>query len=237
MSMRRGRCSAWLLLLAAPVLVAAEEGSLQTDDQKTFYAMGHGAGTGLQRYRMRPDEWAAYTKGLEDALAKRPAAVDTSIWRPRIQQVLEARNAEALAERQALGAEVIARAAAEPGARKTPSGLVLRTLRGGEADGPSPVGTDAVRVRFVGKLWDGTQFDSSDKLGGSAVFLMDGVIACWTEALKTMKVGQEIDLVCPPELAYADQGVRPSIPPGATLQFRVELLEILPGRGVGTPKD
>ena len=40
-----------------------------------------------------------------------------------------------------------------------------------------------------------------------------------------MKVGEEAQLVCPSDTAYGDSG-RPSIPPGATLVFKVELLGI-----------
>ena len=40
-----------------------------------------------------------------------------------------------------------------------------------------------------------------------------------------MKPGGKATLVCPSDIAYGDRG-RPSIPPGATLVFEVELLEV-----------
>jgi FKBP-type peptidyl-prolyl cis-trans isomerase len=44
-----------------------------------------------------------------------------------------------------------------------------------------------------------------------------------------MKVGGKAKLVCPSSIAYGDNGRPPSIKPGATLVFEVELLEIVKG--------
>ncbi len=41
-----------------------------------------------------------------------------------------------------------------------------------------------------------------------------------------MKVGGKAKLVCPSKIAYGDQGAGGVIPPGATLQFEIELLGI-----------
>ena len=115
-------------------------------------------------------------------------------------------------------------AAKEPGAVKTPSGLIFRTLSPG--DGPSPKATSVVKVHYEGTFIDGTVFDSSIQRGEPAEFPLDAVIKCWTEGLQRMKVGEKAKLVCPPGIAYGDRGSS-SIPPGSTLVFEVELLQIV----------
>jgi FKBP-type peptidyl-prolyl cis-trans isomerase FkpA len=116
------------------------------------------------------------------------------------------------------------KAAAEPGAVRTPSGLVYRELTAGS--GESPKATDTVTVNYRGTLVDGTEFDSSYKRNEPAQFPLNRVIPCWTEGVQKMKVGGKSKLVCPSALAYGEQGSPPTIPGGATLIFEVELLNI-----------
>jgi FKBP-type peptidyl-prolyl cis-trans isomerase FkpA len=116
------------------------------------------------------------------------------------------------------------KAAAEPGAVKTASGLVYRELRAGT--GGSPTASDAVTVNYRGTLVDGTEFDSSYKRNEPATFPLGQVIPCWTEGVQKMKVGGKSQLVCPASIAYREQGSPPMIPGGATLIFEVELLRI-----------
>jgi len=115
-------------------------------------------------------------------------------------------------------------AAAEPGAIRTPSGLVYRELRAGT--GETPKATDTVTVNYRGTLTNGTEFDSSYKRNEPAKFPLNQVVPCWTEGLQRMKVGGKSRLVCPASLAYGDRGAPPDIPGGATLIFEVELLAI-----------
>lgn len=121
------------------------------------------------------------------------------------------------------GAAFLAAAARESGAVTTPSGLVFRTITPG--NGESPTASDRVKVHYTGKLVDGTTFDSSVNRG-PATFPLAGVIACWTEGLQRMRVGETAMLGCPSTLAYGDRGHPGTIPGGATLMFDVELLEI-----------
>lgn len=111
----------------------------------------------------------------------------------------------------------------EDGVEFTESGLAYKVLTAG--DGPQPTASDTVRVHYKGTLLDGTVFDSSYDRGQPATFGVGQVIPGWTEALQLMKVGSKYELYIPHDLAYGVQG-RPSIPPGATLVFEVELLGI-----------
>jgi FKBP-type peptidyl-prolyl cis-trans isomerase FkpA len=116
------------------------------------------------------------------------------------------------------------KAAAEPGATKTPSGLVYKELRAGT--GASPSASDTVTVNYRGTLEDGSEFDSSYKRNEPAKFPLDKVIPCWTEGVQKMKVGGKSQLVCPSAIAYGPEGHPPVIPGGATLVFEIELLAI-----------
>ena len=107
--------------------------------------------------------------------------------------------------------------------------MVYKQLKAGT--GASPKASDTVKVNYRGTLMDGTEFDSSYKRNQPTTFPLNGVIKCWTEGVQKMKVGGKAQLVCPSELAYGDQGHPPVIPPGATLTFEVELLEITGGGG------
>jgi FKBP-type peptidyl-prolyl cis-trans isomerase FkpA len=118
------------------------------------------------------------------------------------------------------------KAAAEPGATKTSSGLVYRELKPGT--GASPKVSDIVKVNYRGTLVDGTEFDSSYKRNEPATFPLGQVIPCWTEGVQKMKVGGKSQLVCPSSIAYGERGSPPVIPGGATLIFEVELLGIGP---------
>src|SRR5688572_6919820 len=116
------------------------------------------------------------------------------------------------------------KAAKEPGAEVTASGLVYRSLK--EGTGPKPQATDRVRVHYRGTFPDGKEFDSSYSRGEPAEFPLDRVIKCWTEGVQKLKVGGKAKLTCPPAIAYGERGAGGVIPPNATLQFEVELLGI-----------
>ena len=106
----------------------------------------------------------------------------------------------------------------------TKSGLQYKIVKKG--NGVKPKATDKVRVHYTGTLIDGTKFDSSVDRGMPAEFPLNQVIPGWTEGLQLMDVGSKYILYIPHTLGY---GTNPtgSIPPGSTLIFEVELLDIV----------
>ncbi len=121
-------------------------------------------------------------------------------------------------------ADAAAKAAKEPGAVVTSSGLVFRSLK--EGTGPMPQATDVVSVHYRGTFPDGKEFDSSYSRGQPTEFPLNRVIKCWTEGVQRIKVGGKAKLTCPPNIAYGERGAGGVIPPNATLHFEVELLKI-----------
>lgn len=88
---------------------------------------------------------------------------------------------------------------------------------------------NTVRVHYVGKLTDGTEFDASrkhDDKGFSFTLGRGDVIKGWDQGVAGMKVGGKRQLTIPPELGYGARGAGGVIPPNATLKFDVELLEV-----------
>ena len=109
---------------------------------------------------------------------------------------------------------------------KTASGLQYQDVAVGNGD-EARQGQVAV-VHYTGWLTDGTKFDSSRDRGEPFSFPVGGgqVIAGWDEGVAGMKVGGRRKLVIPANLGYGEMGAPPVIPPGATLVFDVELLEV-----------
>lgn len=115
-----------------------------------------------------------------------------------------------------------------PDVVKTGSGLEYAVIKSGDPAGPSPVGEQYVSVHYEGRLAaNGELFDSSYLRGDPANFPANRLIRGWVEALQLMKPGDHWMLYIPAELGYGAQGTPDgTIPPGAALQFEVELLEI-----------
>lgn len=194
-----------------------------SDEEKTIYALGMSIYRSLKQFDLSPAERALVQRGFADAAAGTPA-IDLKEWEPRIELFARARAARAFEEERAASQAYLDKAATEPGAIKTDSGMVYRELKAGT--GPSPAATDTVKVNYRGTLVNGTEFDSSYARKEPAQFALGSVIPCWTEGLQKMKPGGKAELVCPSNLAYGNRG-RPGIPGGAALIFDVELVEIV----------
>lgn len=109
---------------------------------------------------------------------------------------------------------------------KTASGLQYQDVAAGS--GAEARDGQVAVVHYTGWLTDGTKFDSSRDRGEPFSFPIGAgqVIPGWDEGVAGMKVGGRRKLVIPSNLGYGDMGAPPVIPPGATLVFDVELLDL-----------
>lgn len=91
---------------------------------------------------------------------------------------------------------------------------------------------DIVTVNYIGRLVDGTVFDSNtdpafNHMQPFSFILGSGaVIPGWDEGILGMKVGEVRMIEIPASLAYGELGVEGIIPPNSDLVFEVELLSV-----------
>ena len=213
-----------LVLATACSAPAPAKVSPKTDDDKTIYAVGVAIQKSLEPFSLTPAELELVVTGLRDAAAGK-AEVKLEEKQQAIQKLVMDRRATQGAALSKQGDAYLEKSAKEPGAVKTASGLIFIPIK--EGTGKSPLATNTVKVNYEGKLVDGKVFDASARHGGPATFPLNGVIPCWTEGVQKLKVGGKARLVCPAAIAYGDRGAGGEIPPGATLDFEVELLEIV----------
>ena len=87
--------------------------------------------------------------------------------------------------------------------------------------------TDQVTIHYTAKLQDGPQVDSSHDRGlPETIFLSAPPVLGWMDGIPGMKEGGRRWLLVPPHRAFGEEGIEGLIPPGATLEFLIELLEV-----------
>ena len=144
----------------------------------------------------------------------------SKLYRQRAEQVVETRNAAYKKENE----DWLKANAKKEGMHTTPSGLQYKVLV--EGKGPMPKESDKVKVKYEGRLIDGTVFDSSYKRDPQTnTFRCNEVIKGWTEALTMMPVGSKWEVCIPENLAYGGRQAG-QIKPYSTLIFTVELVGI-----------
>jgi len=205
---------------------------LTTLEQKVNYVIAQNMAQQLQQggLTIEPEVFAQALKDVRDG-------VEPRLTDEEKETVMQTFQEQAMAKREeeqkkvsetnlAEGTAYLEANKAKEGVTVTESGLQYRVIT--EGTGVKPTATDTVSVHYVGKLLDGTEFDSSISRGEPVAFPVNGVIAGWTEALQLMPQGSKWELVIPSDLAYGPGGNGP-IPPNSVLVFEVELLEVKAG--------
>lgn len=221
----------WLIVLALSPPVAADERSpIRTDQQMFSYTLGYQIGGQLAAQiregglDLDPD---AFAQAIADVLSGRPPAMTTAEMEAALemrQQQEKVRQNDAAETGRPRGEAFQVEYSQRQGVVATASGLQYRVIETGEGRSPGPA--DTVVVHYVGRLIDGTEFDSSRDRGTPATFSLGGIIPGWQEALQLMHEGDVWEVVIPSELAYGARGAGTSIGPNETLVFEIELISV-----------
>jgi FKBP-type peptidyl-prolyl cis-trans isomerase FklB len=170
-------------------------------------------------------------RGLKDGMAgKKSTMADINT----VKAFASARAAAVVAKNSAAARDFLDHNAGQKGVKSTQSGLQYKILAAGDHKGSSPRATDAVTVRYRGRLIDGSEFDSSYAHGNAATFPVSNMIKGWQEALELMKPGAKWQIFVPPDLAYGDAS-QPHIPAGSLLIFDLELVNVTPSAAANMP--
>ncbi|XP_055336559.1 peptidyl-prolyl cis-trans isomerase FKBP4-like [Paramacrobiotus metropolitanus] len=108
---------------------------------------------------------------------------------------------------------------------KQDRGVLKKIIKEGTGT-DTPFDGSIVHVHYIGRLVDGSVFDSSRKRNEPFKFVLGKreVIQAWDWAVSTMKKDEICEMVCKSAYAYGKIGSPSKIPPNSTLIFQVELL-------------
>lgn len=212
--------------------------TLSTSADSLSYALGYLYGNSLHEQGYDALNNNDYEAGFYEGLRGDDAPFSDQEMITMINTKREELRLATLSKIKAEGEAYLAENRTKEGVVETESGLQYRVIK--EGTGKSPAATDVVSVHYEGQLLDGTYFDTSrediakaneaiynpQRPYGPAEFRLDGVIRGWTEGVQLMKEGAVYEFCIPSELAYGERGAGNLIKPGATLLFKVELLEV-----------
>src|SRR5882672_985401 len=110
---------------------AAASPKLQTEDQKTLYALGLLVGRNIKPFALSPEELAIVKAGLTDAVTDTKPQVDLETNGPKLNELAQKRAASGADEAKKKGQDFADKVAKEKDATKTASGVVIRTITAG----------------------------------------------------------------------------------------------------------
>ncbi|MDE3083611.1 MAG: FKBP-type peptidyl-prolyl cis-trans isomerase [Verrucomicrobiota bacterium] len=186
-----------------------------------------GKNSGVIDLDLNQTELDAFVRGLRAAATGKDVPYDVHKIGLPVQMFMDKRQTAHLAKAKqtsaAENAEFFAKLKQNKNVVELPDGLRYEIIKPGT--GPYPRANQIVRVNYTGKLLNGKVFDASQNHGGATEFQLGRVIPGWAEGIQKINKGGKIRLYIPANLAYGDES-RDPIPPGSTLIFDIELLDI-----------
>jgi FKBP-type peptidyl-prolyl cis-trans isomerase len=225
---------------AAPAPKAPAPAQKFTEAQlmETFgysFALQSGLVTRVQALEFTPAQIEALANGISEALAGKQLAYDPQQIVPQVEELFKGKEQAFLTKLRnrnlADTATYLAKLKENKAVQELSSGLRFEVVKA--ATGASPKAGQLAKVHYTLSFTNGQVIESSVQRGEPAELLVQvpskedprGIIPGMAEGLQKMNVGGKYKLHVPPHLAYGDDGAQ-GIPPGATLVFEVELLDV-----------
>lgn len=198
-------------------------GITASDVDSVSYAVGISFGAMLEQSEFQNLNFKEINKGMHDYLDKKELKINKDNAVQVIQSyMMKYMDAKAKAEEEKEKAFFEKNKTAE-GVQVSPKGVQYKIVTPGNDVKPSP--EDTVEVKYVGKLLDGTEFDSN--MNAEPIkFPLNGVIPGWSEGMQYIGEGGKIILWIPFNLGYGSRPAGEKIPACSTLNFEVQLIKV-----------
>ncbi len=191
------------------------------------YAAGINIATNMKTQGISHINTAMMVKAIDDEFKNNPKLMTPEQCSQKLQEQMQSFSQKKSAGEIARGKAFLASNKTRPGVISLPSGVQYEILKAGVADGLKPMAIDTVVVHYRGTLVDGTEFDATMGKGDPITYQANGFIKGWTDILQMMTKGAHWKVYIPSDLAYGERGSG-AVPPGATLIFEINLIDIKP---------
>lgn len=225
-----GKWATAVMALVA-IVVHAEQGQELREQDKLSYGIGMDVARNFKKNDV-PLDPDMVMRGIQDGLAGvRPQLSEKEFRRVIGEFQLQMRqktagNLRALStENRKKAEDFLLSNKSRDGVVTVAGGLQYKVIQAGQ--GPLPLDSDSVQIKYRGTLLDGTQFDATDpgKPGTTKLYdLFNGLRA----GIQRMNVGSHWTLWIPPNLGYGERGVGSDIGPNELLVYDIELLGAAP---------
>lgn len=207
----------------------------KSEKDSVAYLIGVNFGSFIKGYNFGDDlSYAQIKKGIEDFIKakgdfrdpdfNKQFKINPESMNDVFNKYLEKRHNYTALKNKEAGEKFLAANKGRGGVQVTPSGLQYKIISEG-SDVKATADADTVWVNYKGTLLDGTVFDETPEGAEPVRMNLNRVIKGWTEGLKLVGEGGEIELYIPSELAYGEGGNQ-GIEPNSTLIFNVKVSKV-----------
>ncbi|MNH94087.1 FKBP-type peptidyl-prolyl cis-trans isomerase FkpA precursor [compost metagenome] len=166
---------------------------------------------------------AGVEDAVQDKLKLSPDRIAKALQDTEV--AIRVRKEAVKSENERSGARYIEQFKALPKVKQAPQGFYYRIDSLGKGEIKA---SDTVTIVVKESLVNGLVIKDMDASGMAMSQRLDAYPPLFKTALMQMQNHGSITVVVPPELAYGDKGLPPSILPGSTMVYNIRVLDVLP---------